>query len=157
MIDLAVKVCIFCDIDSFTSLTMHTDSPLDLDRKKLEKVQSSYSALQIVTIISVSLSIVVIAALTYFLVFSKEGIGFLLFVLAWNLPTAIMVLTRPALGYYASLIYCIPAIPSILGLIIFVMLFRTKPFFGKNRVTIREVKSALERASPLHCAQAVGF
>lgn len=126
---------------------MHTNSPLNLDRKKLEKIQASYSAIQIVTIISVCLSLVVIMALGYFLLFSKEGIGFLLFVLAWNLPTAIMVLKRPAFGYYAALIYCIPAIPSILGLIVFVMLCRTKPFFGRNRVTIGEVKAALGSGS----------
>ncbi|MBL9153795.1 MAG: hypothetical protein JNK37_14975 [Verrucomicrobiales bacterium] len=135
---------------------MHTNSPLNLDRKKLEKIRSSYSALQIVTIFSVSLSVVLIITLGYYLLFWKAGIGFLIFVLAWNLPTAIMVLKRPAIGYYAALIYCLPSLPSVLGLIVFVMLFRTKPFFGKNRVTIREVNEALDGdSSAAGIAQAV--
>ena len=128
-------------------MTESTHPLANLNIRKIEKIQSSYTAIQILTLFSVTLSIFGIGMLGYSLVTSAGWEGFTILVILWNLPLALLLWKRSALGFYAGLIYCVPLIPTVLGLILFVMWFRTKIYFGKNRVSIDDVKSALYSGS----------
>lgn len=116
-----------------------------LSLKSLRRLKSSYAAVQILLIISIALSVVALVS-AGFLMVNGEGIDFMLTVVSiWNIVVAALLWKRSSFGYFLAFVYLIPLIPSVLGLILFVMWFNTKPFFGKDRVTYRQVETAHAR------------
>ena len=121
-----------------------------LDEVSLRKAQSSYSAFQIVLILTSVLSVVAIGMLAFSVATKAGWEGFLEFTLIWNMPLAIGLWKRSPFGNYLGFLYLLPTIPSLLGLILFVMWFRTRIYFGKSKVTVKDVEAARFRTNQSH-------